>query len=105
MGAGLVLVASYLLSSMTALIESLEPIARFLPYSYFQGSEALNGLNLTWLMGLLAVSVLLTLLAWWRFQRRDIRIGGEGAWGRPKLLQTLIRGRTLKRAKPIAQDA
>ena len=25
------------------------------------------------------------LLAWWRFQRREIRVGGEGGWKLPKL--------------------
>ena len=86
MVAGLVMVASYLISSMTGLIEDLELIAQFLPYDYFQGSEALNGLNWTWFLGLLAVSALLALLAWWRFQRRDIRVAGEGSWRRPALL-------------------
>lgn len=83
---GLVMVASYLISSLTGLIEALEPIAKFLPYAYFQGSDALNGLNWTWFLGLLAVSALLVLLAWWRFRRRDIRVAGEGSWRRPALL-------------------
>ena len=86
MVSGLVMVASYLISSMTGLIEDLELIAQFLPYDYFQGSEALNGLNWTWFLGLLAVSALLVLLAWWRFRRRDIRVAGEGSWRRPALL-------------------
>ncbi len=78
--AGLVLVISFLLSSLSTLNEGLENIAAFLPYTYFQGSDALNGLNLGWLLGLLAASLLLSLLAWWRFQRRDIRVAGEGSW-------------------------
>jgi len=31
------------------------------------------------------VSLIFTLLAWWRFQRRDIRVGGEGGWNLPAL--------------------
>ncbi len=83
MAAGLVMVASYFLSSMAALNENLAAVARFLPYDYFQGGEAMNGLNLTWFFGLLAASAVLALLAWWRFLRRDIRVGGEGGWRLP----------------------
>jgi len=31
------------------------------------------------------VTLVLILLAWWRFQRREIRVSGEGGWKRPKL--------------------
>ena len=77
-GAALVMVASYFLSSMSTLNESLEGAAKLLPYAYFQGSDALDGLNWGWLFGLLAASLLLALAAWWRFSRRDIRVAGEG---------------------------
>lgn len=77
-GAGLVMVTSYLLSSVSSLNESLEGISKFLPYAYFQGSDALEGLNWGWLLGLLTASLLLALAAWWRFSRRDIRVAGEG---------------------------
>ncbi len=85
MAAGLVMVVSYFASSMATLNESLAAVARFLPYDYFQGGDALSGLNLTWFLGLLAASAVLALLAWWRFQRRDIRVGGEGGWRLPSL--------------------
>ena len=78
--AGMVMVASYFISSMGSLNETLALIARFLPYHYFQGSDAMSGLNVAWLLGLLAVSALLALLAWRRFERRDIRVAGEGGW-------------------------
>jgi ABC-2 type transport system permease protein len=42
-------------------------------------------LNVEWLLGLLGVAALFTLLAWWRFERRDIRVGGEGGWQLPLL--------------------
>jgi ABC-2 type transport system permease protein len=85
MGAGVVMVASYLLSSLASMNENLATIAQLLPYEYFQGGDAIDGLNVGWLLGLLAVSALFALLAAWRFQRRDIRIGGEGGWRLPWL--------------------
>ena len=63
MAAGLVMVVSYFASSMATLNESLAAVARFLPYDYFQGGDALSGLNLTWFLGLLAASAVLALLA------------------------------------------
>jgi ABC-2 type transport system permease protein len=82
-GAGVVLVTSYFLSSMASMNDSLASIARLLPYEYFQGGEAIGGLDLTSFLGLLAASAVLALLAWWRFERRDIRVGGEGGWRLP----------------------
>jgi ABC-2 type transport system permease protein len=79
-GAGLVMVTSYFASSMSSLNENLAMIARLLPYSYFQGSDALNGLGWGWLSVLLAAAGLLSLIAWWRFTRRDFRVYGEGSW-------------------------
>ncbi|MDD3828354.1 MAG: ABC transporter permease subunit [Anaerolineae bacterium] len=84
-GAGVVLVLSYLLTSMAGLNESLAAVARFLPYDYFQGGEAINGLDWPPFLGLLVASAALALLAWWRFQRRDIRVAGEGGWRMPSL--------------------
>ena len=85
MGAGGVLVAGYFLSSISAIDERLASMAQLLPYDYFQGSEAISGLNLTWLLGLVAVSALFSLVAWRLFERRDIRVAGEGSWRMPAL--------------------
>jgi hypothetical protein len=82
-----VLVASYFLTSITSLNESLGKLARFLPYEYFQGSDALQGLDWAAFLGLLGASGLLIGLAWWRFEERDIRVAGEGGWRLP------VRGR------------
>jgi ABC-2 type transport system permease protein len=93
--AGAIMVASYLLSSMARLSPDLETIARFLPYHYFQSGDALNGLNWTWFLSLMGASAALALLAWWRFQQRDIRVAGEGSWRVPSLRARLARRTTL----------
>jgi ABC-2 type transport system permease protein len=84
-GAGIVLVASYFLTSMASLNESLGTAAQFLPYDYFQRGDALTGIDWASFLGLLGVTALLAILAWWRFERRDIRVAGEGGWRLPAL--------------------
>jgi ABC-2 type transport system permease protein len=85
MMAGLLLVASYFLTSLARINTDLEPAARLSPLTYYQSGDAILGLNLGWFVGLLAVAALWALLAWWRFERRDIRVGGEGGWRFPAL--------------------
>ncbi len=82
---GLVVVGSFFLTSLARVDERLESAARFSPLNYYQSGDAILGLNWTWIGGLAAVAVILVLLAWWRFERRDIRVGGEGSWGLPRL--------------------
>lgn len=77
--AGLVMVASYFLTSLARVNDKLKPLGRLLPYDYYQGGAAVEGLNLTWFFGLLLVSLLLAGAAWWLFTRRDIHVGGEGS--------------------------
>jgi ABC-2 type transport system permease protein len=83
MTAGLVLLASYFLTTLARLDKGLEPVARFSPMSYYQSGDAIDGLNGRWLLGLLAAAGLFDVLAWWCFQRRDIRVVGEGGWRWP----------------------
>jgi len=79
------LIANYLLIGLANINQDLKPIVKYTPLHYYQGGYAVSGLNWGWLAGLLAVSVVFVLLAWWRFQRRDIRVGGEGGWRLPSL--------------------
>ena len=51
--------------------------------------DAIDGLNGSWFAGLLAAAGLFAGLAWWCFERRDIRVVGEGGWRWP-----LRRGKT-----------
>lgn len=83
--AGLLLVASYFITGLAELNEDLESVARLSPLNYYQTQDAFQGLNGTWLAGLLAATVFFAVLAWWRFQQRDIRVGGEGGWRLPSL--------------------
>lgn len=83
--AGVLMVASFFITGLSSLDERLEMIARFSPLNYYQGGDAINQMNWEWILGLLGFSLLFVLLAWWAFQRRDIRVGGEGGWGLPRL--------------------
>ncbi len=80
MGAGILLVGNFFLVGLANINDDLKPIARLTPLHYYQSGEAIGGLNGRWIVGLLAVAVLFALLAWWRFQQRDIRVVGEGGW-------------------------
>jgi ABC-2 type transport system permease protein len=88
MTAGMVLVVSYFLTTLARLDTSLETIARLSPIHYYQSGEAITGLNGRWFGGLLAVAVLFVVWAWWRFERRDIRVVGEGVWRWPSWRRT-----------------
>jgi ABC-2 type transport system permease protein len=80
---GLVLVGSFFLTSLARLNESLERLAPLSPLNYFQTGDAMNGLKLDWLAVLLGAALVFALIAWWRFERRDIRVAGEGSWALP----------------------
>jgi len=84
--AGVVLIGSFFLTGLARINEHLHAAARFTPLEYYQGGEATSGLNLGWFFGLLGAAVVLTALSAVLFQRREIRVGGEGSWGvwRPK---------------------
>ena len=82
---GGLLIANYLLIGLANINEDLKSLIEFTPLHYYQGGDAITELNWGWLAGLLAVSGVFAGLAWWRFQRRDIRVGGEGGWRLPSL--------------------
>jgi len=89
MFSGIVLVASFFITGLASMNDTIAKIADFSPMTYYQGDSWVNGLNNEWFLGLLGVGFLFMLLAWWRFVRRDIRVGGEGGWKLklPKMLQ------------------
>ena len=65
---------------LSRLDENLVNLAKLSPLNYYQGGLALLDMDWAWFCGLLGAAVVFALLAWWRFQRRDIRLGGEGGW-------------------------
>lgn len=76
-------VANFLLAGLANLNEELKPVFDWTPLRYYQGGLAIDGLEWSWLLGLLGFAVLFSLLAWLLFQRRDIRVGGEHSWRLP----------------------
>lgn len=82
--AGLALMASYFASSLVNLNESLETLAKLSPLTYYQGASAFDGVEWGWLAALTGFAVLMAVLAWRLFERRDIRVGGEGGWRLPR---------------------
>ncbi len=91
MVSGIVLVAGFFLHGLANLNDSLAKIEPFLPHSYYQSENWTQGLNVGWFVGLLGTGLIFMLLAWWRFLRRDIRVGGEGGWRLPKLSSLFAR--------------
>jgi ABC-2 type transport system permease protein len=98
----LVLVGGYFVTMLARIDTRLETLARLSPLQYYQSGEAVGGLNLAWLAGLLAGAALGLALAWRRFERRDIRVAGEGVWswsfwrrggGTPDVVRDAVAGR------------
>ncbi len=80
---GVFLVGSFFVTMFARLDTGLEPLARFSPLTYYQSGQAVLGLNTTWLGGLLLAAACFAFLAWYCFERRDIRVAGEGVWSLP----------------------
>jgi ABC-2 type transport system permease protein len=87
MVAGILVVAGYFLTSLARVVDGLKGAARFSPFAIYQSGFAVDGLNLGWFFSLLAVAAVLILAAGWAYQRRDLRVSGEGNWNLPRLPQ------------------
>jgi ABC-2 type transport system permease protein len=82
---GLILAASYFITTFALMDPSLENVAKWSPLTYYQGGSAMEGFNVGYFAGLLLMSFIFVVLSAWLFQRRDIRIAGEGGWRLPSL--------------------
>lgn len=77
---GALLVASYIVTSLASVNDKLAPINNLSPLRYYQGGNAVDGLNWGDLLGTLAAALIFTVVAWLLFLRRDIRVSGEHGW-------------------------
>ncbi|MCH2059399.1 MAG: ABC transporter permease subunit [Verrucomicrobiales bacterium] len=84
MTTGFIVLAGEILTNLAKAISQLQPAAQFSPLTYFQ-ANAMRGLHIQPVLGLLAIALFLTGLAWLGFQRRDIRVAGDGGWKLPFL--------------------
>jgi ABC-2 type transport system permease protein len=84
---GILMVASFFITALAQLDSHLKQIAKLSPLNYYQGGLAIDGLKWGWIAGLLGFSLLFVLISWWRFERRDIRVAGEGSWRLPEFLR------------------
>jgi ABC-2 type transport system permease protein len=80
---GLILAASYFITSFARLSPNLKGLAQWSPLTYYQGGSALEGFNAGDFSGLLLMSIIFVMLSMWIFQRREICIAGEGGWQLP----------------------
>ncbi len=81
---GLILAASYFITSFARISPSLKALAQLV------AAHLLSGRQRRWkdstpgdFAGLLLMSIVFVMLGMWLFQRRDIRIAGEGGWQLP----------------------
>ena len=75
---GVYLMIGYFVSALARLNEELEPLARISPMNYYEGGQALESFNAGWVAGFLTISTLLVLGGFLIFNRRDLRVAGEG---------------------------
>jgi ABC-2 type transport system permease protein len=80
---GMVVIFSFFLTSFGRVDSGVQAVAQFFPLEYYQSGEAILGLNFVSLIGLLVFAGVFAGFAWWQFERRDIRVSGEGVWGWP----------------------
>ncbi|MFL2911659.1 MAG: ABC transporter permease subunit [Limisphaerales bacterium] len=79
MTTGILVLAGFIVTSLSAAIPDLKSFAMFSPITYFQ-ANAMNGLNILPVVGLLMCSTTLSILACLKFKARDLRIIGESGW-------------------------
>jgi ABC-2 type transport system permease protein len=82
---GLALVASYFITTLAQVSADLAALAKWSPITYYQGGSAMDNFNVGDVVGLILISIVFAAIGLWLFQRRDIRIAGEGGWRLPFL--------------------
>ena len=80
---GLVLVASYFITTLARVSTDLAALAKWSPLTYYQGGNASDSFNAGNFFGVFLISIVFAAIGLWLFQRRDIRVAGEGGWRLP----------------------
>ncbi len=75
-----ILLAGYIFKVLVELDDKLTNVEKLSPLHYIKGGYAIDGLNIGWGLGLLMCGLAFVALAAWRFERRDLRVSGEGSW-------------------------
>jgi len=77
----LFLILSFFINGFSGVNENLEFFAKFSPFHYYQMAYNLvDGFNYEWFFGLVGVGLVCILITMVLFERRDIRVSGEGSW-------------------------
>jgi ABC-2 type transport system permease protein len=79
---GIVVLAGYIITTLSKAIKGLESWAIFSPLTYYQ-SNAMKGLEIDPFIKLFLVALLFLFLARTGFRLRDIRVAGDGGWKLP----------------------
>lgn len=90
--AGMLVVASFFITLLSGVVDELERVADFSPLTYLETARAIeDGLNLTWFGIVITIDLVLALISWQLFQRRDVRVGGEGSWRLQDLKKVFVK--------------
>jgi len=104
MAAGIIMVADFFIQGFASSYSELESVAAVLPLKFLQRSGWIDGLELGWFFGMIGAAALFSLVAWWRFLRRDIRVGGEGSWELPSFVFRSSKKRALTEHAKVSGD-
>lgn len=104
MAAGIIMVADFFIQGFASSYSELESVAAVLPLKFLQRSGWIDGLELGSFFGLIGVATMFSFVAWWRFLRRDIRVGGEGSWELPSFVFRSSKKRALTEHAKVSGD-
>ncbi len=76
----LLVVGGFLLNGLSKIGTKLRDVGYLLPNHYYQGADAIHGMNWKWFLGYVVVGFVCSLAGYLLFERRDIRVMGEGQW-------------------------
>jgi ABC-2 type transport system permease protein len=88
----ILLTTSFFITLLADVVDDLKRAADFSPLTYLETAKAMeDGLNMTWIGVFIAIDLILAILAWQMFLRRDVRVGGEGSWRLQDLKKVFVK--------------